>query len=178
MLSFRVDRPAGSAVKARPSWLKALGSRTLPDTVAIGGVTHQLRETFKHDSWAATGLYEGPSGILRVVKLHRQAPVLGIPMGWLGRRMARHETHLLRALSDLRGLPALAGSVSSEGRILPHAVARDYIEGHPLGNREAVNESFYPALRDLLRNASSATSFTSTYTSAKTSSSASEASRV
>lgn len=150
MLSFRVDPPAGSAVKARPSWLKALGTRALPETVAISGASHRLRETFKHDSWAATGLYEGPSGVLRVVKLHRQAPVFGIPMDWLGRRMARHETHLLRSLADLKGLPALAGPVSSEGRYLPNAVARDYIEGHPLGNREAVNESFYPALRDLL----------------------------
>jgi hypothetical protein len=123
----------------------------LPETVAIGGMTHRLRETFKHDSWAATGLYEGPSGVLRVVKLHRQAPVFRIPMGWLGRWMARHEIRLLSALADLKGLPALAGQVSSEGRFLRNAVARNYIEGHPLGNREDVNESFYPALRALLR---------------------------
>lgn len=156
MLSFRVDPPAGSVVKARPSWLKALGSRSLPDTLAIAGVGHRLRETFKHDSWAATGLYEGPSGRLKVVKLHRQAPVFGIPMGWLGRRMARHEIHLLSALSDLKGLPSLAGAVSAEGRLLPNAVARDFIEGHPLGNREAVNEAFYPgALRFVTRNARS-----------------------
>ena len=64
MLSFRVDPPAGSAVKPRPGWLKALGNQSLPETVAIGGVAHRLRETFKHDSWAATGLYEGPSGLL------------------------------------------------------------------------------------------------------------------
>ena len=151
MLSFRVDPPVSPAVKARPSWLKALGSRSLPETVAIGGVGHRLRETFKHDSWAATGLYEGPAGRLRVVKLHRQAPVFGIPMGWLGRRMARHETYLLSALADLKGLPALAGAGFVGGPIsYRNAVARDYIEGHPLGNREAVNESFYPALRGLL----------------------------
>jgi hypothetical protein len=151
MLSFRVDPPAGSAVKSRPSWLKALGSRSLPHTVAIGGVSHRLRETFKHDSWAATGLYEGPSGVLRVVKLHRQGPAFGVPMGWLGRWMARHEIRLLSALADLKGMPALAGQVASEGRLLRNAVARNYIEGHPLGNREQVSESFYPALRALLR---------------------------
>ena len=39
-------------------------------------------------------------------------------MGWLGRRMARHEIRLLSALADLKGLPALAGQVSSEGRFL------------------------------------------------------------
>jgi hypothetical protein len=151
MVSFRVDPPERRAVKPRPGWLKALGMRSLPETVAIGGMTHRLRETFKHDSWAATGLYEGPSGVLRVVKLHRQAPVFRIPMGWLGRWMARHEIRLLSALADLKGLPALAGEVSSEGRFLRNAVARNYIEGHPLGNREDVNESFYPALRALLR---------------------------
>ena len=152
MLSFRVDPPVAPAVKPRPGWLKALGNRSLPETIAIGGVAHRLRETFKHDSWAATGLYEGPSGALQVVKLHRQAAVFGIPMGWLGRWMARHEIQLLSALADLKGLPALAGQVSAEGHCFGNAVARNYIEGHPLGNREAVNNSFYPALRALLRS--------------------------
>jgi hypothetical protein len=151
MVTFRVDPPEGSAVKARPAWLKALGNRPLPETVAIGGAPHRLRETFKHDSWAATGLYEGPSGILRVVKLHREEPAFGVPMSWLGRRLARHETHLLSTLADLKGLPALAGPVSSGGRLLSNAVARDFIDGHPLGNREAVDDSFYPSLRSLLR---------------------------
>ncbi len=150
MVSFRVDPPEAAAAKPRPAWLKALGNRSLPETVAIDGVAHRLRETFKHDSWAATGLYEGPSRALRVVKLHRQAPAFGIPMGWLGRGMAQHETRLLSALSDLKGLPALAGPVSSQGVLLRNGVARDYIEGHPLGNREAVNDSFYPALHSLL----------------------------
>ena len=31
-------------------------------------------------------------------------------------------------------------------------MARNYIEGHPLGNREVVNETFYPALCALLRS--------------------------
>jgi hypothetical protein len=68
----------------------------------------------------------------------------------LGRRLARHEVHLLKLLGDLKGIPALAGSVSVEGTLLPNAVARTYIEGHPLGNREAVNEAYFPALSKLL----------------------------
>ena len=151
MISNRVDPSSASTAKPRPHWLKALGSQSLPETVAIGGVPHRLRETFKHDSWAATGLYEGPPGMMRVVKLHRQAPVGGIPMGWLGRRMARHETHLLQLLADLSGVPKLAGQVSVAGRQLGNAVARDYIEGHPLGSREDVKQSFFPALEALLR---------------------------
>jgi hypothetical protein len=151
MASLRIDRPEGSAVRARPAWLQALGNRSLPQSVIIGGKPHRLRETFKHDSWAATGLYEGPAGELTVVKLHRQAPVLGVPMGWLGRWMARHEIRLLAALADLKGIPALRGQVVLGEKVLPNAVARTYIEGHPLGNRENVNESFYPALDALLR---------------------------
>jgi len=150
MSSTRVDFPADPKVKPRPSWLKALGKQSLPEFIAIGGVAHHLRETFKHDSWAATGLYEGPSGALAVVKLHRQSPVFGVPMRWLGRRMARHEIRLLEGLADLKGIPALAGPVSLSGTTLRHAVARHYIEGHPLGNREAVNESFFPGLSALL----------------------------
>ena len=29
-------------------------------------------------------------------------------------------------------------------------VAREYLKGHPLGDREAVDDHFFPALRDLL----------------------------
>src|SRR5262249_22971476 len=112
---------------------------------------HRLRETFKHDSWAATGLYEGPSGVLRIVKLHRLASVGGLPLGWLGRRMARHEIHLLQSLADLKGVPKLAGKVTVAGHRLQNAVARDFIEGHPLGNREDVDQSFFPSLEALLR---------------------------
>jgi hypothetical protein len=113
-------------------------------------VAHRLRETFKHDSWAATGLYEGPSGSLVVVKLHRQAPAFGVPLRWLGRLMARHETRLLNVLADLKGIPALAGAVISGGTTLQYAVARRYIHGHPLRNGEVVNESFFHELSELL----------------------------
>ena len=151
MSSVRIDHPAGARVKARPAWLQALGRSSLPEKITIGGAEHRLCETFKHDSWAATGLYEGPGSRRTVVKLHRRAPVLGIPMGWFGRMMARHETKLLRSLSDLKGLPALEGEVKLDNQVLRNAVARGYIEGHPLGNRETVNDAFYPALQTLLQ---------------------------
>jgi hypothetical protein len=83
--------------------------------------------------------------------MHRQSSIFGVPMQWLGRRMARHETKLLAALSDLRGIPALEGPVTVAGTVLRNAVARKYIEGHPLGNREPVKATFYPALGALLR---------------------------
>ena len=87
----RMDSRRQSRVKARPKWLKALGLDSPPETLRIADVPHRLVEVFKHDSWAATALYEGPERRLRVVKLHRQSSLLGLPMGWLGRRTARNE---------------------------------------------------------------------------------------
>ena len=51
-------------VKPRPRWLKALGLESPPESLQIAGVPHRLRELFKHDSWAATALYEESGGRL------------------------------------------------------------------------------------------------------------------
>jgi len=91
MSSTRKGSSDNRQVRARPRWLKALGLESPPETLEIGGVPHRLRETFKHDSWAATALYESPWRILRIVKLHRKSSLLGIPMAWVGRRTARNE---------------------------------------------------------------------------------------
>ena len=149
---FESIRPAASTAKPRPRWLKALGSQSLPETVAIGGVPHRLRETFKHDSWAATGLYEGAAGN----DARRQAAPAGTgrrhPDGLAGATDgSARDPSCSSCLADLKGLPALAGQVSVDGRQLGNAVARDYIEGHPLGNREDVKRLILPALEALLR---------------------------
>ena len=142
---------SNSLVKPRPKWLKALGLESPPESLQIAGVPHRLKELFKHDSWAATALYENPEGVLRVVKLHRQAPVLGIPLGWLGRRTAKNERTLMEQLAGLQGIPALAGPVRVAGQDLDNAVARDYVAGHPLGNRELVSDTFFHDLDCLLK---------------------------
>jgi hypothetical protein len=72
-------------------------------------------------------------------------------MGWLGRRTARNERRVLEELADQTGIPALEGPVRVNGPVLPYAVAREYIPGHPLGNREAVADAFFPDLDRLLR---------------------------
>ncbi|MBI2359692.1 MAG: hypothetical protein HYV04_12465 [Deltaproteobacteria bacterium] len=106
-------------------------------------------EVLKHDSWAATALYDGPGG-KRVCKFNRQYPICGIPMKWLGRMLARHEVSVLRRLEDLPNVSPLAGEVLVEGRILHTAFARDYIVGHPLGHHERVGDSFFPVLERLV----------------------------
>ena len=112
MSSTRTESSGERQVRARPRWLKALGLATPPETLEIAGVPHRLRETFKHDSWAATALYEGPGRELRIVKLHRQVVAPGHSDG-LGRAEdgTKRDAGCSRAWPDLNGIPALAGPV-------------------------------------------------------------------
>lgn len=152
MSSIRAGMADGAGVRGRPRWLKALGLESPPETLEIAGVPHRIRETFKHDSWAATALYEGPAGQLRIVKLHRTSSLLGIPMAWVGRWTSRNERKLLESLAGLKGIPPLAGPVRTVGPALDHAVAREYVTGHPLGDREPVDDDFFHKLDQLLRS--------------------------
>jgi hypothetical protein len=154
MAQSRERLPGGSnsTTKARPRWLRALGDGSPPEVIRIAGTPHRLREVFKHDSWAATALYEGPAGALRIVKLHRQSALLGLPMTWLGRTTAGNERALLERLEGLPGVPTLAGAVEIDGQHVPFGVAREYVAGHPLGQREAVPDHFFPDLQRLLQS--------------------------
>ncbi len=139
-------------VRPRPRWLKALGASEPPERIEIGGREFRQVELFEHDSWAATALYESVDGTAPAVvcKFQRQQSLLGLPIRWAGRWMARHEAGLIARLADLEGVPRLCGPVSKEGRRLPYAVARWYIPGHPLGKQEPVNDAFFPRLAALL----------------------------
>lgn len=137
--------------RPRPRWLKALGDASPPDGLEIGGRAHRLVEVFKHDSWAATSLYEDERGRRRVVKLHRKQSAFGVPLFWVGLMTARREARMLRALGDLPGIPELSGPVAISGVAQANGVAREYIEGHPLGDRERVDDAFFPALDQLLK---------------------------
>lgn len=150
MSTTQVEGRNPSQVKPRPRWLRALGDGSPPEQLEIGGGSHRLVEVFKHDSWAATALYAGPNGARRVVKIHRRSSAFGVPLGWIGWLTARREQRMLRNLADLPGIPALAGPVLSGGIPQRNTVAREYLSGHPLGDREAVNDRFFPELRDLL----------------------------
>ena len=61
-----------------------------------------------------------------------------------------HERKLLQILADVPGIPALAGNVTIGGRIAANALAREFIAGHPLGDREAVSDSFFHELTALV----------------------------
>ena len=116
----------------------------------MDGAGYSRIELFKHDSWAATALYTGATGRI-VCKFNRVEPVLGIPMAWLGRRLAERERRALTRLADLPQIPRPMGDVFAQGQLMRHAIARHYVAGHPLGKDECVGPGFFPSLRRALR---------------------------
>ncbi|WP_337177024.1 hypothetical protein [Paludisphaera sp.] len=152
-MSRTTQHPTVSTGEARPRprWLKALGDASPPDSLEIDGRPHRLVEVFKHDSWAATSLYIDEAGTRRVVKLHRKQSAFGVPLSWVGLMTARRESTMLGALSDLPGIPELSGPVAIGGAVQRNGVAREFVEGHPLGDRERVGDDFFPALDRLLK---------------------------
>src|SRR5438128_316243 len=137
------------AVRPRPPVLRALGRRDPPEQVLLGGQTFTRVDIYKHDSWAATGRYRGPSGDV-VCKFNRVQSIFGLPMAWLGRWLARRERAMLQRLTGVRGIPAECGVVSCSGRLLPNAVAHEYVPGRPLGCDDLPNDEFFPELLALL----------------------------
>lgn len=105
--------------------------------------TYALVETFKHDFFAATGLYSGPDG-LAVLKMGRTNPLFSVPMAWAGRLLAGREVRLYERAQDLPGVPRLLGRVGTTGFM--HA----FVPGHPLQRREPVGDAFFDQLRELL----------------------------
>lgn len=135
--------------KPRPAVLRALGRHEPPAAITIAGQVYHQVEVLKHDSWAATAIYTGDDGRI-ICKFNRTQSIFGIPMRWLGRRLAAREKRFLTRLADLPNVPAVLGAVTADGKWLPHAAARRYLPGHPLTSGERVSETFFPELRFVL----------------------------
>ncbi len=136
-------------------WLKALGNSDVPEEIRLGSRRYRLVERFKHDFFAATALYEclgGPtsSGGRQgcrdkvVLKLGRVADLMGLPMRFVGERLARREAGFYSVLQGLEGVPGFLGMWGGYG------VVHEYVEGHPLRRNEWVNDEFFPRLARLL----------------------------
>lgn len=128
---------------SRHLWLRALGKEEMPARITLAGETYTHARTYKHDFFAATGLYDGPSGRV-ILKLGRKAPLLGLPMAWLGRFLADRECALYEAVEDLPGVPACLGRWEETGFV--HA----FVEGHPLQRQEQVRSDFFDQLEAML----------------------------
>lgn len=126
-----------------PAWLRALGRRDLPTQIEVDGRPYAHMKTFKHDFFAVTGLYEGGAGRV-VLKVGRQAPLLGIPMRWVGRFLFRRESRLLKKTQHLNGVPLFSGSWEDTGLVHP------FIEGRPLSKDDPIADDFFPRLETLI----------------------------
>lgn len=115
----------------------------MPAEVEVGGLTLRHVRTFKHDFFAATGLYEG-NGRQAVLKIGRRVGFLGLPLGWTGRLLARHEADLFTRLADVSGVPALLGMVGEDG------IVHDFVPGHELRKGEQVNDEFFTRLEGMI----------------------------
>jgi len=141
--------PAAEGVRPRPAIFRALGAADPPPAVEIDGETFRLDEILKHDSWAATGIYVSPTR-KALCKFNRQQSILGIPMRWLGHRLADREAGFMTRLAGVEGVPGSLGLILHDGRVLRHAVSRQWVPGHALGPGERVDAEFFPTFRRLL----------------------------
>jgi len=130
--------------KPVPSFLKALGRKAFPAHIDLPRGHYTLVRVFKHDFFAATGLFQGNEGDLVVLKIGRQEGLLGIPLKWVGRFLAGREARIYQALQDEDGVPAFAGMWSDS------AFAHDYLPGHPLKRDEEVADDFFDQLDSLI----------------------------
>ncbi len=137
LYTFKMDRPL------RHLWLRALGAEEMPAHFDLPDGRYTHIRTYKHDFFAATGLYSGPSGKV-ILKIGRTASLFGLPLRWIGRRLADHEFVLYQALKDLPGVPRCLGRWGDTGFV--HL----FVEGHPLQKHEWVNDEFFPRLAALL----------------------------
>ncbi|GEM_PF-1476523 len=147
LLSFSLPKK----VRPRSALFRALGKEEPPANIEINQRYYQLLEIYKHDSWAATAIYV--SGKDKIVcKFNRQQAILGIPMHWLGRRLAERENRFLQMFADLPNIPAFCGEVKVNGDVLPHVSAHVYVEGVTLRRYpQKVSDDFFPELQKVLK---------------------------
>ncbi|UCD28242.1 MAG: hypothetical protein JSV03_14310 [Planctomycetota bacterium] len=143
MRGFELDGEMTADKPIRHAWLRALGSKDMPASIELSDGEYKHVRTFKHDFFAATGLYAGPSGKV-VLKMGRLVSLFGLPMRWLGRWLIERELANYQAVDDLEGVPKCLGRWNDTG--LVHV----FVEGHPLQRHERVGDDFFPELERLI----------------------------
>ncbi len=133
----------------RPSLFRALGNSDPPALIEVDHLKYRRLRIIKHDSWAATALYETPAGDTPrkiVCKFNRTQPVGPLPMKWLGRRLAEREFQMYQLLADIPGIAKGFRHISGDGVLNPNASGHEFIEGHPLRWHDFVKDDFFDRL--------------------------------
>lgn len=123
--------------------LLAWGPDALPKQIELSGRSYRLIQLFKHDFFAATGLYRGPMGPI-VLKHYRHRPCFGLPMAWMGRWMADRESHHYQLLDDLEGIPRFISRYQQTGLV------HEFISGQNLERKLALSDTFFDELFSLM----------------------------
>ena len=131
---------------------KQLRGRDLPPEVEFGSCRYSRRQVLKQDFYAAVGLYDRqeknsaqPAQIL--FKVYHTDSLWGLPLGWLGRWLARREIRAYHALCGVDGVPQLL-AVHGES-----AMVREFIPGCNLKEfrtQQKPDSDFYPELVAIL----------------------------
>lgn len=151
----RHDSPAshGSSegvIPRRPNLFRALGHEEPPAAIDIDERRYFREAVLKHDSWAATAVFSDASGHRIACKFNRTHRLFLLPMGWLGRHLARREWNALQRVRGEAGFPVPAGPVVADGVLLRNAVAHHWIEGETFKPWLPVDEYFFPRLRAMI----------------------------
>ena len=134
-------------VHSRPKLFRALGHKDPPVEIELRGLLYHRLEIVKHDSWAATAIYEDDQGQRAICKFNRVQPIFIFPTRWLGKCLGSREARAIRMMQDVEGFPRWSGIVGVDGRELPNAVAHDWIEGRPfVPSKVLLHRDFFPRL--------------------------------
>jgi len=130
-----------------PAWLLALGHNSLPEQILVQQRKYHLQKLFKHDFFAASGLYSDGSSRV-VLKIYRRQDLLGLPMNWLGRWLAQREISFYRYLQDLPGIAHFLGTFGRNGFVHAYIPGQDLLE-YP---KTRIADDFFDQLVDLMRS--------------------------
>ncbi len=136
-------------MRSRPPIFRALGNAEPPLTVIVDGQVYHRRETYKHDSWAATAVYHGADFNI-VCKFNRVQPVILIPMTWLGIWLAKREKAAYEQLEHIEGIARGCGPVFDGNAVIRNAVAHQFVAGQPLRGNMRLSDDFFLKLQSLL----------------------------
>lgn len=158
----KIENSNSLSRKKPPAWLFALGYNSMPAEFELQGRRYRFHKLFKHDFYAATGLYQPvaapappgatptsppagqtPAADWAVLKIQRTFPLWGFPMRWLGAMVAGHEIRIFRKLQGIGGIPEFLGTLGATGYI--HA----FVPGRDLSPDCHPDEVFFRELQDL-----------------------------
>jgi serine/threonine protein kinase len=125
--------------------LLALLGKDIPGEFDAEGVRWRKIKAFKHDFFAATGLYESEKGKRAVLKIFRPYSYMGIPYGLLSRWQASHEEKVYKRLQDTGCVPKWIGRFQETG------IIHEYIPGNDLSSNSPLRDNFFEELEKLLR---------------------------